>query len=141
MIDGLLLTKNKIISTPLGDIFHIIKASSEGFAGFGEVYISEVKKNKIKGWKRHKMIFINLTIIQGSVKIVIYDDRENSKTNGEINSFLLGPNINYSRISIPPGLWVAFKGLDQKNLVLNVIPEEHNYKESDNKPLSFLKFT
>tara|TARA_B100000212_G_C27383053_1_gene537989 strand:- start:698 stop:1129 length:432 start_codon:yes stop_codon:yes gene_type:complete len=140
MIEDIFLTPNNIIKNPLGDIFHVMKSSSKGFFGFGEVYISAINKNKIKGWKRHNQIYINLTVITGCAKFVVYDERENSCSKGEINSYLLGPTVDYSRLSIPPGLWVAFKGIEEENLILNVIPKEHDPNEADNKPLNFLKF-
>ena len=140
MIDGLVLTENKVIKHPKGDIFHIIKTSSEGFEGFGEVYISSILKNDIKGWKKHKKMILNLTVVYGKVNFAIFDDRSKSNSNGEMNNFVLGPNINYSRLTVPPGLWVAFKGIEDTNLVLNLIPSEHDQSESDDKPLNFKIF-
>ena len=140
MISGVLITENKIINNPLGNIFHVIKSSSIGYCGFGEVYVSSINKNKIKGWKRHNKVTINLTVIEGRVKFAIYDDRKKSKTFKEINTFILGPDLAYSRLTIPSGLWVAFKGYEDKNLIINVIPEEHNEFEADNKILDFIKF-
>jgi len=140
MISGVFLTKNRIIENPLGNIFHILKSSSKGYCGFGEVYISSIMKNKIKGWKRHNEITINLTVIEGKVKFAIYDDRESSKTFGEINTFILGPNLDFSRLTIANGLWVAFMGYEEKNLIINVIPSEHDELEADNQPLNFINF-
>tara|TARA_Y100000589_G_C26773194_1_gene474666 strand:+ start:128 stop:559 length:432 start_codon:yes stop_codon:yes gene_type:complete len=140
MISGIFITKNKIINNPLGNIFHVIKSSSIGYCGFGEVYISSINKNKIKGWKRHNKVTINLTVIEGRVKFAIYDDRKNSKTFGEINTFILGPDLEFSRLTISHGLWVAFKGYEDKNLIINVIPEEHNELEADNRSLDLIEF-
>ena len=140
MIDGIKLIENKIINHPDGDILHIIKKSSSGFCGFGEVYASSINKNKIKGWKRHNDITINLTVVSGSIKFAVYDDRVNSKTHKEINTFILGPYLKFSRLTIVAGLWVAFKGLDDNNLLINVIPEEHDKNEADNMPLEFISF-
>ena len=140
MIDGIKLTENKIINHPDGDILHIIKKSSFGFCGFGEVYASSIHKDKIKGWKRHNKITINLTVIEGIIKFAIYDDRVDSKTYKEINTFTLGPDLKFSRLTIISGLWVAFKGLDENNLLINVIPKEHDKNEADNMPLNFINF-
>tara|TARA_B100000242_G_scaffold266470_1_gene215316 strand:+ start:419 stop:847 length:429 start_codon:yes stop_codon:yes gene_type:complete len=140
MIDGIILTENKIINHPDGDILQIIKKSSSGFCGFGEVYVSSINKNRIKGWKRHNDITINLTVVKGNIKFAIYDDRVDSKTYKEINSFILGPYSQYSRLTIISGLWVAFKGLDDNNLLINVIPKEHDKNEADNMPLDFISF-
>jgi hypothetical protein len=38
----------------IGDTMKYLSKKSSFFKGFGEVYFSEIKKNKIKGWIYHK---------------------------------------------------------------------------------------
>jgi len=47
------LRKNKIIPNQKGDIIKFINKNSKDFYRFGEIYFSEVKKNKTKGWNIH----------------------------------------------------------------------------------------
>ena len=47
------LRKNKIIPNRKGDIIKFINKNSKDFSRFGEIYFSEVKKNKTKGWNIH----------------------------------------------------------------------------------------
>ena len=67
------LTEEKIINHEKGNIFHIIKKDSSGYNGFGEAYISSVNANSIKGWKMHKQMTLNLLVILGKIRFVIFN--------------------------------------------------------------------
>ena len=47
---------------------------------------------------------------------------------------------NYQRLTIKPGLWVAFSGIDNINMLINVASIEHNPSESENKPLCDIEY-
>ncbi len=139
MIDGILITPLKRIHHPKGDVFHAMKASSEGFSGFGEAYFSVINHGEIKGWKRHNRLGLNIVVPVGEIQFVIFDGREASPTHGIFSKTCIGKD-NYSRLTLPPGVWVAFRGLDVWNLLLNIIAEEHDYAESDNAELSEIPY-
>ena len=44
--------KLKLIKKNQGNIFPILKSSSNHFQGFGEVYISSIDYNVVRAWKR-----------------------------------------------------------------------------------------
>ena len=71
---------------------------------------------------------------------VIYDDRSNSSSNGSFYETRLSPE-NYFRLTVPPGVWVAFKGMKDNNMLLNIIPDEHDPFESDNLPLDGINYS
>ena len=130
-IEGVFLTPLKKIRHPKGDIFHGMKKSDEGFTGFGEVYFSMVKQGEIKGWNRHKIMVLNLVVPMGEVTFVIYDDREDSSSKDRFFKVDLSPS-NYKRLTVLPGLWVAFKGNGlNTNLILNIASMEHDSNEID----------
>ena len=130
-IEGVILTPLSRIFHPKGDILHGMKKSDEGFTGFGEVYFSMVKQGEIKGWNRHKIMVLNLVVPMGEVTFVIYNDRGKSSSKDSFFRVTLSPS-NYQRLTVPPGLWVAFKGDgDKANLVLNVASIEHDPNETD----------
>ncbi len=131
LIDGVLVTPQKRIQHPKGDIIQMMKSSEEGYVGFGEAYFSSVIYNTIKGWKRHRSMTLNLLVPTGEVRFVIYDDREKSSTYGGVMEVNLDHN-NCSRLTIPPMLWVAFKGIGTGlNLILNIANIEHDPEEAD----------
>ncbi|MBF0419917.1 MAG: dTDP-4-dehydrorhamnose 3,5-epimerase [Magnetococcales bacterium] len=132
MIEGLILTPLRVIEHPKGDVYHALKSSAPGYQGFGEAYFSTVIKGLIKGWKRHNRLTLNLVVPVGAIHFVVHDDRVDSPSQGQFLDIVIGRKINYSRLTIPEGLWVAFKGLDDFNLLLNIIADEHDPHEADN---------
>ena len=64
-----LFNDDRVIIKPLkkfhveeGDVLHGLKASEIEFNGFEEAYFSTIKNNKIKAWKRHLRMTMNLIV-------------------------------------------------------------------------------
>jgi dTDP-4-dehydrorhamnose 3,5-epimerase len=129
-IHDVLITPLKVIPGPLGEVRHLVKRSSPGFEGFGEVYFSQVAAGAIKGWKRHSRMTLNLAVPVGAAEFLIHDDRADSSTRGVFQLVNLSRD-DYRRLTVPPGLWLAFRGVDPFNLVVNVASIEHDPAESD----------
>ena len=118
-----------------GDVLHALKASEDEFHGFEEAYFSTIKKNKIKAWKRHLLMTMNLIIPIGRVQFNFYDDEKNL-----LKNIIVGED-NYCRITVPPMIWFGFKGLStHTSYILNISDERHNPSEVEREPLSFLNF-
>lgn len=140
LIDGVLVTPQKRILNPKGDILHAMKRSGAGYAGFGEAYFSTVHPGVIKGWKRHRSATLNLVVPVGVVRFVIYDDRQKSASVGQFLDVTLGEE-NHARLTVSPGLWVAFTGMKEGlNMLLNISNEEHDPAEADNIDLDAISF-
>ncbi len=129
-MDGVILTPLKQINNIKGDIFHAMKKSDAGFSGFGEAYFSTIYKNDIKGWKKHTKMTLNLVIPVGEIEFVIYNDAKK-----EFFSVKLSQN-NYQRLTVDPNLWMAFRGLGEKNMLLNIASIEHDPNETKNIELN-----
>ena len=131
-MDGVILTPLKKIYNSKGDIFHAMKKSDKGFAGFGEAYFSTVKTGEIKGWKKHKEMMLNLIVIKGEIEFVIYDNHNffNVKLSKK----------NYQRLTIKSNLWLAFRGLGDENILLNLASIEHNKNESESVDINSFEY-
>jgi len=141
MIEGVLLTKEKVIRHELGDIYHAMKSGSPGFSGFGEAYFSTVHSGVTKGWNRHERMVLNLLVPLGKIRFVLYDDRENSATTHQFMDVTLS-TLNYLRLTIPPGIWIAFKGMDDgTSLLLNVASIGHDPAEMKKVPLDKISYS
>ncbi len=131
---GVTLTPLRRIATPKGDVLHALKATDDCFCGFGEAYFSEILPGAQKGWKKHKRMTLNLVVVHGAVEFSVYDDRKDSSTQGETFRITLSPESNYQRLTVAPGLWMAFKGVaDVPSIVLDIIPEPHDPDEAETK--------
>ena len=128
-ISGVTLTKLNIIDNPLGAVLHGMKNSDIGYDGFGEAYLSTVNYEVIKTWKKHLKMTLNLIVPVGEIKFVLFDDRKNSDTYGNFMEISLSLN-NYYRLTVPPEIWLAFKGINNSmNLLLNIANLEHSDQE------------
>ncbi len=140
IIDDLKLTPLPVIKSAKGDIYHALKLSDKDYMGFGEAYFSYIHKGAIKGWKRHNRLTLNIVVPIGEIRFVIYDDRSDSLTYSQFADINLGPLVQYARLTIPIGLWVAFQGIAEINMLMNIIPEAHDPLESDNLDLSKISY-
>lgn len=141
MIEGVKLYPLKHIVVPKGDIYHALKSTDEGYAGFGEAYFSQIEAGEVKGWKRHNRMILNIVVPIGSIKFVIYDDREGSLTYGEFEEVVLSQTDNYQRMTIAPGLWMAFQGMGEGiSILMDIIPEPHKPEEADRRGLSEINY-
>jgi|AACY02.8.fsa_nt_gi dTDP-4-dehydrorhamnose 3,5-epimerase and related enzymes len=139
-IDGVILMPLDIVNNPKGDILCGLKKSDPGFIEFGEAYFSTINHGQIKGWNKHNRLTMNLIVPYGEVAFVIFDNRPNSPTNSSFFKTTISSN-NYNRLTIPPNLWVAFRGIgEQKNIILNIASQEHDSQEIERMDLKKIQF-
>jgi dTDP-4-dehydrorhamnose 3,5-epimerase len=125
-MDGVTLTPLKKIHHPKGDLFHAMKNDDIGYSGFGEAYFSTINQFDIKGWKKHTKMTLNLVVPIGEIRIVVCNEITNAFYSVDIS------HDNYQRVTIKPGLWVAFKGISEYNMLLNIASIAHNPSEAKN---------
>ena len=133
--DKIILTPLKKIHNSKGGIFHAMKKSDKGFSGFGEAYFSTVNNNEIKGWKKHTKMTLNLVVVTGEIEFVVYDYDGDSFFNVKLSK------KNYQRLTVKPNLWLAFRGLDNENMLLNLASIEHDPDESENVDLDIFNYS
>ena len=139
-INGCRLSPLKVIPKVGGSVLHALKMSDVGFSGFGEVYFSSAGPGITSDWKRHKRMTLNLIVPVGEIKFVLFDERIGSSTFGNFSEVLLGRE-NYYRLTVPPNIWLAFKGVSEvESLLANIADLEHDPLEAERLPLSAFNF-
>ena len=129
MIDGVLLTPLKQIFDERGKVMHMLRDDSPVFSGFGEIYFSYTHAGIVKAWHLHKEMVLNYAVIHGAIKIVLYDDRPDSRTCGEIQEIFLSPE-NYMLLTVPPKIWNGFKSIGNEiSILANCASISHNDNE------------
>ena len=140
MINGIKITPLKQIVDERGKIMHMLRNDSSIFKNFGEIYFSTINHGFIKAWHLHKEATLNYACIKGEVKLVLYDERNESSTNGQYQEIIMSPN-NYSLVTIPPFIWNGFKGLDNsESIIANCLDLPHNENEMVRENYSNKKF-
>ncbi len=129
MIHDIKITPLKIISDERGKVMHMLRADSKVFKEFGEIYFSTINNKAIKGWHLHKESCLNYACVKGEVKLVLFDDRNDSPSKNKYQEIILSPK-NYCLVTIPPNIWNGFKGLDkEESIIANCLTIPHNEKE------------
>lgn len=126
MISGVEIRPLKQIPDERGKIMHMLRRDDEAFNEFGEIYFSVVNPGKIKAWHLHKSMTLNYAVPHGTIKLVLFDEREGSKTKGELQEIVLG-GADYKLVTIPPGIWNGFTGTaETPSIVANCPTEPHD---------------
>jgi dTDP-4-dehydrorhamnose 3,5-epimerase len=136
-IHDLRLTRLTQIVDDRGAVFHYLKSSQDTYNGFGEAYYSKINPGIIKGWKMHKLVHQHFCVPTGEIKIVIFDNRDESPTKGLFDELVLNDTDNYCLLSMPPRLWYSFKCISNNfSLLANIIDQLHNPDEAVNLSLT-----
>ena len=136
MIDGVVLTPLQQIFDERGKVMHMLREDSAVFSRFGEIYFSCTHPGAVKAWHLHKEMTLNYAVIYGEIKFVLYDDRENSPTRGEVQELFISPE-NYQLVTVPPLIWNGFKGVgNQTAIVANCATMPHSPTEIERRPAS-----
>ncbi len=131
MIDGVLVIPLRRIPDARGTVSHMLRASDDHFRGFGEIYFSSVHPGAVKGWHRHEPATLNYACVSGSLRLVLFDGRPDSSTEGEILELCIGRD-HYALVQIPPGVWNSFAAIGPETAVVaNCCTHEHGDFESE----------
>jgi len=134
----ILLTPLSRIEAAGGDVFHAMKQTDAGYAGFGEAYFSWVSAGAVKAWKRHTRMTMNLVVPLGQVRFVFR--LLNADGADEFRVEEIGVD-RYARITVPPGIWFGFQGLNTpQSLVLNIASIPHDRNEVERLALSDINY-
>jgi dTDP-4-dehydrorhamnose 3,5-epimerase len=126
VIAGALVVRLERIPDERGTIMHMLKSTDEHFLQFGEIYFTTIYRDVVKGWHKHREMTLNYACIFGRVKLVLYDDREDSPTAGALQEIFLGPD-KHELVVIPPGVWNGCKGMsDPFAIVANCCTHPHD---------------
>lgn len=126
MIDGVKVIPLRQIPDERGKIMHMLKETDPHFIRFGEIYFSCAWPGVVKGWHIHQRMTINNAVIVGRAKLVLYDCRPGSPSNGEIMELFIGED-NYCLVQVPPGIANGYKAYgDTLTVMANCATEAHD---------------
>ena len=133
MIDGVMITQLKQIPDERGSIMHMLRRDCPAFIQFGEIYFSTVHPGVVRGWHIHSKMTLNYAVPFGRIKFVLFDEREESSTKGQVSEIFMGSE-NYVLVTVPPLIWNGFKGVgDVTSIVANCASIPHDPKEIERR--------
>ncbi len=131
MIEGVKVKKLKVIPDERGRLMEMLRADDEIFEKFGQVYMTTTFPNVVKGWHFHKKQADNIVCVHGMIKLVLYDQREDSPTFKSVSEFYIGvhnPLLVHVPIDVCHG-WMCVSL--EESIVINLPTEVYNYDHPD----------
>lgn len=116
-IEGVIVKPLRKIPDERGAIFHMLRNDDPEFEKFGEIYFSMIYPGIVKGWHIHEKMVLNYAVVMGTIKLVLYDNREDSPTKGNFMEIIMGDQ-NYVLVKVPPKIWNGFKGVGHKPAIV-----------------------
>ena len=130
-IVGVATKKLKVIPDERGFVMEMLRCDDKIFKKFGQVYLSVAYPGVVKGWHYHKLQTDYFTCVKGMLKVVLYDQRKDSKTYGEINEFFIGEK-NPMLIVIPPLVVHGMKAIGtEPGYLINCPDRPYNHAKPD----------
>lgn len=95
------------------------------------VYQSMIRPHKTKGWVVHLDQDDRLFVSVGSVKIVLYDPRPDSRTQGLVNELFVGER-NRCLVVVPRGVFHAVQNIGEVDAYfINLPTKPYNHADPD----------
>lgn len=116
-IEGVKIKSLKKIPDERGSVMHMLRNDDENFEKFGEIYFSTIYPQAIKGWYEHKEQIQNYAVINGVIKLVLFDNRKDSSTYKNIQEISMGDS-NYVLVRIPNGVINGYTCISQQTAIV-----------------------
>lgn len=130
MIEDVVITPLKQFQDERGKVMHMLRSDWDIYSGFGEIYFSCVSHGKVKAWKKHSRMTLNLACVHGKARLVMFDDRKPG-AEGVLQIVDFGED-NYCLVTIPPGIWTGFAARETDAMLANCATILHDPAESTN---------
>ena len=99
-------------------------------------YYSMTYPGIVRAWhKHHRGQVDHFVCPKGRIKVGVYDERDESSTEGELNTFVIGEH-NQQAVRIPGDCWHGFKAIsDEPAFLLNFPSNLYDYDDPDEERL------
>ncbi len=144
MINGVKLIPLNTHSDDRGHLLEIYRTDSEYHKEFGgqinQVYIVEDPvRGTIRAFHKHEKLWDFFFISHGSAKFALHDDRENSSTYGETNTYILGDKQR-KMLVVPPGVYHGWMSLEDDTQLTSIASHTYNPKNPDEERVPYDSF-
>lgn len=141
MIHDVTIESLQINADERGQLTEIWRSDWDFYAGDDQPamsYVSETHPGIIRAWHRHNRGQIDHFVVpRGKAKVAIYDEREDSPTEGELDTYIIGEG-NMKAIRVPGDCWHGFKAVgDERALLVNFPTKLYDYEDPDEERLPY----
>lgn len=131
MIEGVQVKRLAKQVDERGYLMELLRRDDEIFEGFGQAYVALNYPGVVRAWHYHKKQDDHLVVVKGAVKVALFDAREDSPTQGQVEEFFLGEG-NDIVLKIPRGVMHGYKTVGtEPSLLLNFPSEPYDQQQPD----------
>ena len=131
MIEGVEIKQLTKHADERGSLMELLRCDDAIFRKFGQAYVSLNYPGVVRGWHYHKKQDDHLAVVKGMAKVALYDAREGSSTQGEVDEFFLGEQNNIL-LRIPVGVMHGYKTVGtEPSLLINFPSEPYDPQQPD----------
>lgn len=134
MIDGVKNNQVKSFIDDRGFLSQILPEGDESFQIKRIYSTGNFSKGVIRGFHKHKREKKVFFVSTGSAKFVAVDDRKDSSTFKEINTFVLS-TLNPSVLTVPTGVYTGWMSLEDGTVVIGISSEKFDKDNPDDERL------
>jgi dTDP-4-dehydrorhamnose 3,5-epimerase len=115
-----------------GHVTEVARASWDMIGGpVVQVHITTTLPGRIRAWGLHQRTTDRLFVVNGLVKIVLFDGRQDSRSKGNVNEFTVSEK-NPGLLIVPPNVYHGWKNIGTNEAILINMPTEmYNYDSPD----------
>ena len=132
MIQGLQCNKVESFIDDRGFLSQILPEGDESF-NIKRIYSTgNFSKGTIRGFHKHSREKKAFFVTSGVAKFVVVDDRKESPTYKQINTFVLS-QLNPSVLVVPTGIYTGWMSLDDKTVIIGISTESFDKNNPDDE--------
>lgn len=131
LIPGFGIRRGKVIPDERGRLGEIMRADDPWFEKFGQVYFTTTYPGVVKAWHYHRKQTDHFYVVRGTVKVALYDRRDDSPSRGTVHELYLGEHCP-GLVRIPPGVehgWMCVGPAEA--VIVNIVSEPYDYRSPD----------
>ena len=132
MIEGVKNTRVESFIDDRGFLSQILPEGDESFTIKRIYSTGNFSKGTIRGFHKHKKEKKGFFVTSGSAKFVVVDDRKDSSTYKEINTFILS-TLNPSVLTVPVGVYTGWMSLQNDTVILGISSEPFDKENPDDE--------
>jgi dTDP-4-dehydrorhamnose 3,5-epimerase len=137
VIEGVKVKPLRINVDERGSLMEILRRDDAIYQRFAQVYVSLNYPGVVRAWHFHKKQDDLLVVVKGTCKVVLYDARDGSTTQGEVQEFFLGERSDLL-VGIPAGVMHGYKTIGtEPSLLLNFPTELYDHSNPDEYRLAW----
>lgn len=114
-----------------GYLIEIVRATDDYFTKFGQVYlVGNFARGVVRAFHMHSLLWDFFFISHGAAKFILRDDRTDSPTYEEMNTFVASSR-NPNLLVVPPGVYHGWMSLEDDTQMISTASEVYNRENPD----------